>query len=199
VDYATDRRGQHTTVAFGELEAWTKALAVRISQVTEPGDRIALLAPQGIEYGAGFVAALRSHAVSVPLFAPDLLGQGDRLTAVVSDCSPVAVLTTRAKLELVGAFCAEHGIASEQIVVIDDYRTGHEQLARDYVFPSTLRLDDVAYLQYTSGSTRTPVGVCLTHRNLVENVLQLATALSRHGPDSGHRGSDRRRSAQRAA
>jgi acyl-CoA synthetase (AMP-forming)/AMP-acid ligase II len=173
VDYDADRRGVPRTVSFGELAGWSKALAARISQATRPGDRVALLAPQGIEYGAGFAAALRSHAICVPLYAPDLPGQGERLQAVVADSAATAVLTTASKRELVEAFCAEHGIASDRILVIEDYRSGQEALEASYAFPPTMAPSDVAYLQYTSGSTRVPVGVCLTHANIIENALQL--------------------------
>ncbi|MBJ7469979.1 MAG: fatty acyl-AMP ligase [Solirubrobacteraceae bacterium] len=180
IDYATDRHGLERSVSYGELDGWTRALAAKISQVTQPGDRVALLASQSLEYGAGFLATLRSHAMSVPLFAPDLPGQGDRLNAVVADCAPTAVLVNRDKLDLVKPFCAAHGISVDRILVIDDYRADQDSLVAAYAFPSSIQLDDVAYLQYTSGSTRAPVGVCLTHRNMVENALQLRDGYDIH-------------------
>ncbi|MEN0012920.1 MAG: fatty acyl-AMP ligase [Solirubrobacteraceae bacterium] len=174
IDYAESRKGIEHTTTYAELELWTRALAARIMQITQPGDRVAILAPQGGDYFAGFVGALRTHAINVPLFAPDMPGQGDRLQAVVKDCQPTAIITTSDKLDLVKAFCAEHGgPADDQILCIDEFRTGADDLAAEYVFPEALTLDDVAYLQYTSGSTRIPAGVVLTHRNLVVNVLQL--------------------------
>ncbi len=172
IDYGADRRGVDHAVTYGELGLWTRALAAKIQQITSPGDRVALLAPQGAEYGAAFTATIRSHAISVPLFAPDLPGQGDRLHAVVADCTPAAVLTTRDKYDLVRDLCVTHDVPESQIVVIEDFRSD-TGLAAEYVFPSTAAVSDIAYLQYTSGSTRTPVGVCLTHANLVENALQL--------------------------
>ncbi len=184
VDYDADRHGVERTVSYGELNGWTKALAARIAQVTEPGDRVALLAPQGAEYGAGFLATLRSHAICVPLFAPDLPGQGDRLQAVVADCQATAILTTADKADLVRAFASAHGIAAEQVLVIDEYRAGRSELEQSYEFPTEAKTDDVAYLQYTSGSTRAPVGVCLTHANILENALQLQAAYDLHYTDA---------------
>ena len=174
LDYFADRKGVEHVVTWSELDVWTRAIAAKIQQLTEPGDRVALLAPQSAEYGPGFIGTIRSHALSVPLFAPDLPGQGDRLNSVVADCAPAAVLTTRDKLGLVQEFCAAHDVPETHILVIEDYR-GQAELAAEYVFPASLSLDDVAYLQYTSGSTRVPVGVCLTHRNIVENAMQLRT------------------------
>lgn len=172
IDYFADRKGVEHVVTWSELDVWTRAIAAKLQQITEPGDRVALLAPQSAEYSPGFIGTIRSHALSVPLFAPDLPGQGERLQKVVADCAPSAVLTTRDKLDLVKEFCAAHDVPESQIVVIEDYRDQAE-LAAAYVFPASLQLDDVAYLQYTSGSTRVPVGVCLTHRNIVENAMQL--------------------------
>ncbi len=179
LDYGADRRGVEHVVTWSELDVWTRALAAKIQQITAPGDRVALLAPQGAEYGVGFHASIRSHAISVPLFAPDLPGQGDRLQAVVADCAAAAVLTTRDKYDLVREFCGAHGVPDSQILVIDDYRAD-ATLAADYLFPEGAAVEDIAYLQYTSGSTRTPVGVCLTHRNLVENALQLKEGYDLH-------------------
>ncbi len=176
IDYDADRRGVERSVDYATLDRWVRALAARIDELTAPGDRVALVAPQGIEYGAGFAASVSSQAVGVPLFAPDLLGQGDRLQSVVADCDPAVLLTTRAKLDLVRAFGAEHGIGDDHILAIDDYRDASEALVAQYAFPADRTLDDIAYLQYTSGSTRIPVGVALTHRNLVDNVLQIRRA-----------------------
>ncbi|MDO9354731.1 MAG: fatty acyl-AMP ligase [Solirubrobacteraceae bacterium] len=174
IDYATNRKGDEIKVSYGELDVWTRALAAKIMQITQPGDRVAILTPQGTGYYAAWVGALRTNTINVPLYAPDMPGQGDRLQAVVADAAPTVILTTSDKLELVKAFCAEHGgPADDQIIAVDEYQTGHEELAASYVWPEGLGLDEVAYLQYTSGSTRTPAGVVLTHRNLTKNLLQL--------------------------
>jgi acyl-CoA synthetase (AMP-forming)/AMP-acid ligase II len=175
IDYAESRKGVEHTISFAELDEWTRAVAVRIMQVTQPGDRVAILTPQGPSYFVSFVAALRTNTINVPLYAPDMPGQGDRLQAVVKDCAPTAILTTSDKLDLVKAFCAEHGgPADEQIICVDEFQNGQGELAAQYAWPAeNTDLDAPAYLQYTSGSTRTPAGVVLTHRNLTVNVLQL--------------------------
>ncbi|MFT4035626.1 MAG: fatty acyl-AMP ligase [Patulibacter sp.] len=172
VDYFEQRQGIEHVVTYAELDLRTRAVAARIAELTRPGDRVALLAPQGADYVAAFVGALRSHAINVPLYAPDLPGHGERLQAVVADCRPAAILTTSAKADLVRDFCGAHGeVGDPQIICVDEL--GDEQaLADDYRAPE-LALDDVAYLQYTSGSTRAPAGVALTHRNLMANVWQL--------------------------
>ena len=174
IDYSESRKGVEHTVAWGEFEYWTRALAAKIMELTQPGDRVAILAPQGLDYVAAFIASLRTNIINVPLYAPDLPGHAERLQAVVSDAAPTLLLTTSDKLEMVQAFSAESGVpAGVQIVCVDEFRTDQDALADAYRWPEDLAFDDVAYLQYTSGSTRTPAGVVLTHRNLAVNVLQL--------------------------
>ncbi|MBO9531856.1 MAG: fatty acyl-AMP ligase [Solirubrobacteraceae bacterium] len=177
IDYLASREGVRDEVTFAEMAVWTRALAARIAERIQPGDRVAIMAPQRTEYVAGFTAALRTNAVGVPLFAPDLPGQADRLAAVTADCLPAVVLTTSDKRQLVEDFLAAQNLADPpEVLEIDAFRTGHEELAASYHAPDDRSLDDIAYLQYTSGSTRTPAGVALSHRNLTINCFQLRDA-----------------------
>src|SRR5699024_12451503 len=70
-----------------------RAIAAGLQQVTEPGDRVAILAPQGVDYVTSFFAAIYAGVIAVPLFDPDEPGHGDRLEAVLGDCNPAAILT----------------------------------------------------------------------------------------------------------
>ncbi len=174
IDYLADRHGLADHLTFAAAERWSRAIAARIDQLTTPGDRVAILAPQGAEYYAAFAGALRSEAVAVPLYAPDLPGHGDRLTTVLADCAPTLILTTSAKRALVEEHCAHmDGLDADRIISLDELRDDRA-LAAQYVRPRHVHADSPAYLQYTSGSTRSPAGVVLSHRNVVSNVLQLA-------------------------
>lgn len=174
IDYLADRHGIADHLTFAQADAWSRAIATRIDELTSPGDRVAILAPQGAEYYAAFAGALRSHAVAVPLYSPDLPGHGDRLSTVLADCTPALIVTTGAKRELVEGHVAEAiALSPDRIITLDELRHDDARAAR-YQRPRHVRADDPAYLQYTSGSTRTPAGVVLSHRNVVSNVLQLA-------------------------
>ena len=63
------------------------------------GDRVAVLAPQGLDYVAGFFAAIKAGAIAVALFAPELQGHAERLEVALRDARPSVVLTTSAAAE----------------------------------------------------------------------------------------------------
>src|SRR6201992_2665886 len=96
LDYSQDSDGKMIELTWSELGARLRAIGARLQQVTSRGDRVAILAPQGIDYIVGFFAAIKAGAVAVPLFAPELPGHAERLNAVLGDAQPAVVLTTAA-------------------------------------------------------------------------------------------------------
>ncbi|MGY6019127.1 fatty acyl-AMP ligase [Streptomyces spinosirectus] len=167
-------RGVHRTLTWQRLDVRVRALAARLSERAEPGARVALLCPQGTEYVTGFLAALAAGLVAVPLYPPGLPGHGDRLVGVLADARPAAVLTTSSALEEVRDLCERTGVP----VIAADQVPDAVPESRQPPAPDT---ESTAYLQYTSGSTRAPAGVEITHSNVVANARQ---ALAAYGADT---------------
>ncbi|WP_406155104.1 fatty acyl-AMP ligase [Streptomyces canus] len=164
---APDSRGVHRTLTWRRLDVRVRAVAARLAEEAEPGARVALLCPQGLEYVTGFLATLAAGLIAVPLYPPGLPGQGDRLTAVLADARPSVVVTTSRHLGEVRELC-------DRVVAVDQV----PDAAATDLNPADA---EVAYLQYTSGSTRTPAGVEISHANVVANARQ---ALSAYGADA---------------
>ena len=80
------------------------AIGARVQQAASRGERVAILAPQGIDYVAGFYAAINAGAIAVPLFAPELPGHAERLDTALRDSEPTVVLTTAAARDAVENF-----------------------------------------------------------------------------------------------
>ncbi|MEU7722859.1 fatty acyl-AMP ligase [Streptomyces tibetensis] len=171
---APHSRGIHRTLTWHRLDVRVRALAARLTDETDPGDRVALLCPQGTEYVTAFLATLTAGLVAVPLYTPGLPGHADRLAGVLADARASVVVTTSRVREEVRDFL---GAGGPRIVVADEVPDA-EGLDRQ---PVTLDPSAPAYLQYTSGSTRAPAGVEITHGNVVANARQ---ALAAYGLDS---------------
>ncbi|MGY0488465.1 fatty acyl-AMP ligase [Streptomyces sp. WG-D5] len=163
--------GLHRTLGWRALDARARAVAERLTQTTAPGDRAALLLPQGLDYAAAFLGCLYAGVIAVPLFWPELPGHAGRLSAVLDDCEPACVLTDAESRQDVEDFT--HGRGERLPVLAVD---GLRPPPKDQRLPRPAP-DDVAYLQYTSGSTRTPAGVMVTHANVVANARQAVAAV----------------------
>ena len=170
LDYTQHADGKAIDLTWTELGIRLRAIGARLQQVTVRGDRVAILAPQGIDYIVGFFAAIKAGNIAVPLFAPELPGHTDRLNAVLGDAAPAVVLTTAAAGAAVQDFIRSLPRSRRpRVIAIDDVP---DSVGTTFA-PVHLDTDDIAYLQYTSGSTRAPVGVEITHRAIGTNVLQM--------------------------
>ncbi|ACZ91463.1 fatty acyl-AMP ligase [Streptosporangium roseum] len=170
LDYSAGHDGVKHTLSWAKADLKARALAVRLREVTLPGDRAAILAPQGLEYVVAMLGTMYARVVAVPLFAPDLPGHADRLIRAYADADPVCVLTTTSALDSVHAFL-DGGSAPrpKQVITLDAV----SDLLADEWEPEPIGLGDLAYLQYTSGSTRAPAGVEISHANFTANAEQL--------------------------
>ena len=170
LDFTQHRDGHAIELTWSQLGARVHAVAARLQQIAARGDRIAILTPQGVDYVVAFFAVIEAGAIAVPLFAPELPGHSERLDAVLTDAEPTVVLTTTAAAEAVHTFLRTRPRATRpRLVAVDAVPDSVGQAFAGVPIGS----DDIAYLQYTSGSTRTPAGVEITHRAVCTNVLQM--------------------------
>lgn len=173
IDYSTSSDGEVQQLSWTSLEQSVRAVAARLLQVCTLDDRVAILAPQGLSYAVGFFAAIHAGTIAVPLFVPTLSGQAERLASVLADAEPRVVLTTASAAQSVRKMLRNSGITPMPRVI--DIDSVPISIGEGYAAPDR-GADDVAYLQYTSGSTRTPAGVEITHRAVCTNVAQMILA-----------------------
>jgi len=133
----------------------------------EPGDRVALVADTGPDFAACFFGAIYAGAWPVPLPLPTSFGGReayvDQLAVQLKSSDPVLFLYPAELADFCKTAAAKAEVASrdwESLASVD---------ASDSSLPAT-SADDIAYLQYSSGSTRFPHGVAVTHRALLDNL-----------------------------
>lgn len=169
-DYEKDWAGVRESLTWSQLSRRTMNVAREIRLHGSVGDRAVILAPQGLDYILAFLGSMQAGLVAVPLPLPHRGSSHERVGAVFADTSPAVVLTTAAAAEDVGDYVDQSRMdTAPKIVAIDalnlDADSGTSLPAAD--------LPNIAYLQYSSGSTRLPTGVMLSHRNLTVNFEQL--------------------------
>ncbi|KAA8967764.1 AMP-binding protein [Mycobacterium sp.] len=170
IDYEQDWGGIAETLTWSQLYRRALNVARELSLCGSPGDRAVILAPQGLDYIAAFLGALQAGLVAAPLSVPQGGASDERVTAVLRDASPAAVLTTSSVVDAVVRHVrAQPGTGTPAVLEVDSLDLD----APIQAAPKTESSQTAAYLQYTSGSTREPAGVMISYRNLVTNFEQL--------------------------
>lgn len=175
-DYAVDPAGIDETLTWSQLSRRTMKVAREVRLHGSVGDRAVILAPQGLEYILAFLGSMQAGLVAVPLPMPHRGSSHDRVSAVFTDTKPSVVLTTSAVAEDVGDYVDQSRMnTAPKIVAIDGLKLDAD--GPDGFDSGTTEFPATAYLQYSSGSTRLPTGVMISHRNLQANFEQLMRGL----------------------
>jgi acyl-CoA synthetase (AMP-forming)/AMP-acid ligase II len=170
VDYEQDWDGVSTSLTWAQLHRRTTNLAREFGDIAKTGDRAVIVAPQGLDYLVAFLASLEAGLIAVPLSTPMVGAHDERVGAVLLDAAPAVVLTTSSVAGVVAPYLQARGDRpTPTLIEVDRLELDgrHRAVRRKEARPTT------AYLQYTSGSTRTPAGVMVTYRNLSANFEQI--------------------------
>jgi long-chain fatty acid adenylyltransferase FadD28 len=170
IDYEQEWSGVAESLTWSQLYRRALSVARELRLCGPSGERAVILAPQGLDYIAAFLGALEAEQIAVPLSVP-LGGVSDeRVNSVLRDASPSVILTTSAVAGHVADYVKSQSDGPVPSVVEVDLLKHDSQKG-----PSARAATraDIAYLQYTSGSTRQPAGVMVSNRNLLINFEQL--------------------------
>jgi len=153
---------------FSELREEALVAARRlIAHGVKKDDRIALVAETGPEFAALFCGCIYAGAWPVPLPLPTSFGGKDsyidQLTVQLQSSDPKVLFYPAEIAEMAGAAAARQGCEG---ITWEHFAQGD---VSDAELP-TAHTDDICYLQYSSGSTRFPHGVAVTHASLLNNL-----------------------------
>jgi len=169
----SDRGKEETAISFAELDRRACALASDLAVRAQPGERALLLFPMGIDFLVAFFGCLYGGIIAVPMMVPRRQSARDASASIVADCTPRLLLSTSELIEgargdVLGRF-RQPGL---DWLAID---AAPANAVPDCAFPEPRR-DDIAFLQYTSGSTSAPKGVMVSHGNLLANLRMIRIA-----------------------
>lgn len=172
------------TLSFAQLHRQAQNIAALLLEKVPPSGRVLLLFPPGLDYVRALYGCFQAGivGVSAPPPQPKRLHRTlPRLTAIAADAEISAVLSTNFISAAAKSFFEEGPLAEVEWIATDTAPEGGEvEVARP-------ALTDMAFLQYTSGSTRAPRGVMLSHENLLDNSNLIAGTFE-HIPDGEHSG-----------
>jgi len=177
------------TITFGEIDAMSKRFAAWLqSKGLVKGDRVAIMLPNLLQYPIALAGILRAGLTVVnvnPLYTPrelehQLADSGARAIVLLENFAPtLQQVVAKTKIERV-VLCAFGDLMGAGAPALADlalpnairFNTMLDEGARLPFAPVPLAGDDVAFLQYTGGTTGLAKGATLLHRNLIANVLQ---------------------------
>ena len=169
-------------VSYADLDRRARAIACCLQEQGAAGEPVLLLLPSSFEYVAAFFGCLYAGAVAIPAYPPRRNQSLDRIEAIVADARPALALVAAPALASFTRLAEESpGLKNLRCLAVDRVP---DDLAAHWQAPA-VQPESLAFLQYTSGSTRTPRGVMISHRNVLHNSWIIARTFGLGAADVG--------------
>ncbi|UMM08097.1 fatty acyl-AMP ligase [Gluconobacter frateurii] len=175
-----DGENETDSVTASELALQASSLAVWLRKLLSPGEKAILLYESSLDYVRGLMGCLCAGLIPVSGVHPKAFGARDRFLAIRDDSAASAVIGNGKVLTEFQKVCQDAKSAEKFLWVPTDTLR-----IPDGDIPFRPAPENIALIQYTSGSTRTPRGVQLTHRNIAHNLFRQSEAFGYRRGDCG--------------
>lgn len=180
--FLSDGETNPISLSYADLQQRAYRIAAQLQEGgVQSGERVLLLYAPGLEYIAAFWGCLCAGCIAVPVYPPPRNRPDARLQAILASTEATCALTDQSFM-----VDREHRLMHTPALaklswVVTDQQSAAPTITDIASFPR-ITADTLAFLQYTSGSTSTPKGVMLTHRNLLHNLTWIRQAFWPDGP-----------------
>jgi acyl-CoA synthetase (AMP-forming)/AMP-acid ligase II len=161
--FLRDIGGNDSRLTFRELEQKMSSIGTHLAQDGATGERVLILLEPSMNYILAFLGCLYAKAIAVPAYPPSMKKQYGRLINIIQDAKAKYAITSKTIYDKLKNWTNDDLPILNWIMI--------EDLPQNLTATKTLNwtADDIAFLQYTSGSTGNPKGVILNHFHLIEN------------------------------
>jgi acyl-CoA synthetase (AMP-forming)/AMP-acid ligase II/acyl carrier protein len=158
---------ESATLSYGALDTHARRIAAWLQDAHLSKASAVLAFPPGLEFIEAFWGCVYAGVVAIPV--PPMQEHGSKLLAIVRDSRAGVVLTTSSVIKRVEETLSSIDGRTCALVNTRNITADH---ASQWTEPS-ITTDDIAYLQYTSGSTSAPRGVVVSHANVLANLAEI--------------------------
>ncbi|MDB5466765.1 MAG: Beta-ketoacyl synthase [Phenylobacterium sp.] len=168
VDFAAGWNRLEDALTYSELDAWARGIAGQLLARFAPGSRVIIAEPPGVAFVASFFGCLYAGMIAVPVALPRRAGsdEAQRFGHVAQDSGCAAILAPAPVAERLAGF-------PELASLIRSRWLDRDEADAPAAEPLQPDPEQIAFLQYTSGSTGAPKGVMVRHRNIVHNAHRI--------------------------
>ena len=162
--FLKDGELESESLSYGQLHQQAVAIAGFLQSLNLKGERALLIFPAGLDFITAFFGCLYAGVIAVPIYLPfsNRVGVEDKLEATIANAQPKIILTTaevQARLEKF----------QTALPTIHNTNSLLSNRSKAVWRKEAISAQELAFLQYTSGSTKSPKGVMISHQNLIHN------------------------------
>lgn len=184
--YLTDGEYEEVIMTHEDLDRRARSIAALLQSLAKEGDRALIIFPPGLDFIAAYFGCLYAKIVAIPVYPPHH-ARVDRnlpiILRIAADAKPtVALLTTSLLNVMTSRKEIKDDLGNIKLIATDNEEV--YDWADQWKQPEIER-KDLAFLQYTSGSTTEPKGVMISHGNLLHDMDCIGKCFGVSGEDHG--------------